>query len=152
MIPADHALDVEDHAEALVGLRLEERQGGIADHGRAVVLHADRLADRKDLGVVLHDPAGADEFDTAEFVVRFTALDQARHLRVTAKIQDLLALGEGPEHDLAIDDLVPHRDHVRMARRPDRGDIEHLALGQVRMHLVVGHRDVVALADHDRRP
>src|SRR4051794_24737371 len=150
VVPADDALDLEDDAESLVGLRLEEGKRSIADRRGAVVLEAYRFADREDVIERLHDASAADELDPAQFVVGIATLDQSGHLRITAQVEDHLALAERPERDVAVDDLVPHRDDMGVARRPDGCDVEHLLLGEIGLDLLGCHRDLGPLAGHQR--
>ena len=148
MVPAGDVVDVEDDTDALGGLSLEERQRRLAEHGRAVVLHADRLADLEDLVVVVDDHTMAAQLDAAELVVGVAALDQAGHLLITTQVEDLLALAERPEHGIAVDHRVPHRHHVRMAGGADRCHVEHAFGFEIGLHLLVGHHDLRTLAGH----
>ena len=95
---------------------------------RADVALGDAERDAHDGLEVLDDPAGADELDALQLVVGLARLHEGGDPRVAAEVHDLLALGEGPERHLLVEEAVPHGHEVRMSGRTDGGDVQGVAV------------------------
>jgi hypothetical protein len=65
-------------------------------------------------------------------------------------IANQMRLGEGLEHDVAVDDREPEGDHVRRSVPVDGRDLNGLLCFDEGPDLVVGHPDFVSALGHVR--
>jgi hypothetical protein len=106
MIPAHSSLKFQNDPNAFPGLVLELHTpltGGIGP----VAPTRDNSADLEYSGIIVDDTTVTLEFDPADSLVGFTALDQSGHQGGPTQIKNLLALCIGGEDDLIFNHSIP---------------------------------------------
>ena len=116
VVPGTHPSGVEADDDAVARHELDERAERLVV-GAGVALE-DVDADLPHQVGVVEDGAGALEGDAAELVVGVAGLDEERHPRVAAEVDDLLRLRLGLEPDVAVEPRVPHAHQVREPEAP----------------------------------
>src|SRR5437588_5100259 len=112
VIPGNDFLDVDAHGHALGDHEVDVLLALVGTEARLVALEQ-APGDRPQGVAVVDDRSSSDELDTSQEVVAVAVLDQTRHARVTRQVQHLLRLPVRLERRLAIEEAVPHGDHVR---------------------------------------
>jgi len=148
MVPRHNVFNIDLNSKTLLCLRLQEWKGRITDCTFAVVLQSNCFSDGQNLVVVLNDGGSSDDLESLEFFVRVTTFNEASDFVVATQVDNLLALAESPESDLAIHDDVPHGHEMRVPRRSDGRDIKNGLSFEIGRSFGFGHRDGGALICH----